>query len=81
MPTNKRLPTLEEQRAYLAAQRRGYELAEREQRRRLKALDYQANLPILDGLLDMAYRQRQPQPTSGLVELHRLLRRHEARRE
>lgn len=74
-------PTIEEQRAYLAAQRRGYELAAREQRRRLRNLDYKANLAILDGLLDMAYRQRQPQPSSGLVELHRLLQRHEARRE
>lgn len=79
--STKPVPTLEEQRAYLAAQRRGYELAAREQRRRLRELDYAANLPMLNALLEMAQRHRQPQPTSGLVQLHRLLARHEARRE
>jgi hypothetical protein len=81
MPDTEALPTAEQQRAYLAAQRRGYELAAREQRRRLRKLNYEENLPMLDALLDMAYRQGQPQPASGLVELHRLLQRHEARRE
>lgn len=81
MSTTKTPPTIEQQRAYLAAQRRGYELAALQERQRLKELDYRANLPVLDSLLQMAYLHRRPQPTSGLVELHRLLHRHEARRE
>lgn len=72
--STKAVPTIEEQGAYLAAQRRGYELAAREQRRRISNLAYKANLAFLDALLDMALpstsaaadeRVRRTAPTSA----------------
>ena len=68
-------------RQYLMQKQRGHERAAHEDRKRLREFDYVQSLPILRGLLDAAYRHRQPQPTSGLVELHQLLKRHEAQRE
>jgi len=68
-------------RQYLLQKQRGHERAAQEDRKLLREFDYKQSLPILKGLLDAAYRHRQPQPTSGLVELHRLLKRHEAQRE
>ncbi len=68
-------------RDYLKQVRRGHELVAQEERKRLRTFDYRANLASLKSLLDLGYRNIKPQPICGYVELHRLLKRHEARRE
>ena len=67
--------TREQQREYLQRMRQAYEEIDRRRRRDWARLDYRKNLPILDSLLDMAYHHRKPQPTSGLVQLQRILQR------
>lgn len=42
-------------------------------RRELRHFNYQENLPVIDALLQMGVDLAKPRPTSGLIELQRLL--------
>ena len=66
-------PTREEQRNYLRQMRQGHEMAEVRGRAELARLNYEQNLPILNSLLEIGFQFRRPQPTSGLIEWHRLM--------
>jgi hypothetical protein len=46
---------------------------ERIWRQELRQFNYEAELPLIDALLQLACDQALPQSTSGLVELERLL--------
>ncbi len=71
--THQTTPSIAQQRDYLRRQQEGFAIMERERREQLVVLDHAQNLPLLDGLLSFAYQYRQPQPTSGMVELQRIL--------
>ncbi len=50
-------------------------LLEQIRRQELRQYNYEENRHLIDALLQIAYERRDPQPTSGLVELQRILSR------
>jgi hypothetical protein len=48
---------------------------EQVRRAELRALDYEAQLPAIEALLEIACKLAQPRTTSGLAELHKRLAR------
>ncbi|MEO0587349.1 MAG: hypothetical protein AAF078_06900 [Planctomycetota bacterium] len=58
---------------FLAGWRAAGPMNEAERRRRIRETDTAANLHAYDGLVEEALRVSPPGPTSGLLELKRLL--------
>jgi len=60
---------------WVAAWKRAGPELERFRRQELRAFNYEKNMHLVDGLLDMAVRFARPRPTSGLVEQQRIFGR------